>query len=705
DVYKRQGCKRPDCKVGCDCDRFLELWNLVFMQFNRDIEGNLTPLPKPSIDTGMGLERISAVKQGMLNNYDTDLFSPIMSAIETISGVKYNTGKDTDISFRVIADHIRASVFLLSDGLIPSNEGRGYVLRRIIRRASRHAKLLGLDGAVLYKLTDAVIEAMGSAYSELVSERERTKKLLRHEEERFTKTIEQGMTLLDDLIDKLKEDGSSIIPGEEIFKLYDTFGFPPDLARDIALDKNMTIDEEGFNIAMKEQKERARASWIAEEETIPAFYKEILSHIGETIFTGYQSLEDYATIKVIIKNKAMIQEAKEGDEVEIFLDKTPFYGESGGQVGDKGKITILKDDGQMIACADVVNCIKHSGLISHKAIISKGSFKVGDMVLCKPDRDNRLATQRNHTATHLLHKALKMTLGDHIKQAGSLVSPERLRFDFTHFYALEDTEVQSIEDIINEKILDNILVETKEKALSEAISEGVTALFDEKYGDIVRVVKVGDFSAELCGGTHCKATGDIGIFTIISEGSVASGIRRIEALTGKKAFEYLRTAKRELKKISETLKTDDPRERLEKLLAELKEKEKIIEQINSQKATDLWQEALNSCKKINGVSVISYKVSDVDSKDLRNLADKIKEKSPSSVIVLASVKDGQASLLCMVTKDLTNKLNAGAVLNEVAKIAGGRGGGKAEMAQGGTKEIDKLDEALAKVFDICKSSL
>ncbi|HIJ59599.1 MAG TPA: alanine--tRNA ligase [Nitrospirae bacterium] len=698
------GCKKNDCKVGCDCDRFLELWNLVFMQFNRDLSGNLTALPKPSIDTGMGLERICSVLQGKFNNYDTDLFSPIMSSLESISGIKYNTYSDTDISFRVIADHMRSSVFLLSDGVMPSNEGRGYVLRRIIRRASRHAKLLGLDSVVLYKLTDAVIEIMGENYPEIVLERERTQKILKHEEERFTKTLEQGMRLLDDLISKLQQDGQSVIPGEEIFKLYDTFGFPPDLARDMALDKKMSIDEQGFNNAMEGQRERARASWIGEEIGLPSYYKELVSEIGETIFTGYNLFEDISTVRAILKDGKRVDSISEGEEAELFLDKSPFYGESGGQVGDKGTISVIGNL-KTINQADVINCTKKAGLLSHKIIVRKGFFKVFDNVICKINTNNRYSTQRNHTATHLLHRALKLTLGEHVKQAGSLVSPDRLRFDFTHFYQLEDTEIQAIEEIVNERILENIKVETEQKPLNEALKEGVTALFDEKYGDTVRVVKVSDFSAELCGGTHCKATGDIGLFTIISEGSVASGIRRIEALTGKRAFEYLRNSKDELKKVSEILKTDNPLNRLEKLLTEIREKDRIIEQINQSKAVDLWQEALKNSKSINGATIVSFKVQDIEQKDLRILADKIKEKSPSSLIFLASIKDNQASLLCMVSKDLTKKLSAGKILSEIAKMAGGKGGGKDEMAQGGTKDIDRLDEAMNNVFDLCKELL
>ncbi len=698
------GCNAKDCKVGCDCDRFLELWNLVFMQYNRDASGALTPLPRPSIDTGMGLERITAVLQGRLNNFDTDLFSPIMSALETLSGKRYGESNETKISFRVIADHLRSSVFLLSEGLTPSNEGRGYVLRRIIRRASRHAKLLDLEGAVLYKLTNSVVEAMGKAYPEIISEKDRTSKLLKFEEERFTRTLEQGVRMLDELIGKLKADGQSVIPGEEVFKLYDTYGFPIDLARDIAVDKRMLIDEEGFNEAMQTQRERARASWVGEEEAVPVFYKELAAEIGETIFSGYDTLEDKGVIRAIAKSGRIVKEANAGEEVEIFLDKTPIYGESGGQTGDKGSIVLLNDKGNTKGSeAEIIGAIKEAGLIVHRARIIKGQFRVFDQVLCIVDRTGRLSTARNHTATHLLHAALRHTLGEHVKQAGSLVNPEKLRFDFSHFYSLEDSELQSIEDIVNDKIFDNISVRTEEKELSVALKEGVTALFDEKYGDRVRVVSVEGFSSELCGGTHCKSTGDIGLFTIVSEGSVASGIRRIEALTGRNAFEYLRAKRQDLRRLNEVLKTDKPIERVEKLLIELKEKERMIEQINARSAADLSVDALKNALSVDGFKAVIYCVEGIEQKDMRVLADVLKEKIGSGVVLLASVIEGRAYLLCMVTKDLVGRANAGSILNRVTTLAGGKGGGKAEMAQGGAKDVAKIKELFGNPTEAVKT--
>ncbi|MBI5213963.1 MAG: alanine--tRNA ligase [Nitrospirae bacterium] len=694
------GCGKADCKVGCDCDRYLELWNLVFMQFNRDESGNLTPLPKPSIDTGMGLERITAVLQGKRNNFDSDLFAPIISAVESLSGVSYGKRPETDISIRVMADHLRTMTFLLSEGLIPSNEGRGYVLRRIIRRASRHAKLLGLannsNSAVLYKLMDPVVDAMGGVYPELVQERERSAKVLMFEEERFTKTLEQGMRILDGVIEGLKKTGIKIIPGDELFKLYDTYGFPLDLARDIAMDNNLLIDEGGFNKEMEIQRERARASWVGEEEAIASIYKELLSEIGETVFVGYDVLESEAVIKAILKEGKVVTEASEGDEVELFLDKTPFYGESGGQSGDAG---IIFTDTKEAAVADTK---KEVGLHAHIVKIKKGSFKVWDKVRCVVDKEKRMSTARNHTATHLLHTALRTVLGEHVKQAGSLVSPERMRFDFSHFYPVDRKEIEAIENIVNGKILENIKVETNIMDIRDALKTGVIALFGEKYGEKVRVVSVPGFSSELCGGTHCKMTGDMGIFVIASEGSVASGIRRIEAFTGKAAFDYLRQKSNELAKIADTLKTDNPYERVGKLLEDIKAVDKDMETLKSKMASQSSSSIVDNAKEIDGLKVLVHRFDNLEQKDLRVLADNVRDRLGSGIIVLASVKDGQASMVAMVTNDLVKRFSAGDILKKVASTAGGRGGGKAEMAQGGTKEIERLDKALDSVYDLIK---
>ncbi|MEK6652896.1 MAG: alanine--tRNA ligase, partial [Nitrospirota bacterium] len=689
DQGEHVGCRGSDCRVGCDCDRFLEIWNLVFMQYNRDESGNLTPLPKPSIDTGMGLERLSAVLQGKLNNFDTDLFSPIISAITAQSRISYGKSAESDISIRVISDHIRAVSFLLSDGLMPSNEGRGYVLRRIIRRASRYAKLLGINEPVLYKFIDPVADSMGDIHPELIEEKERASKVLRFEEERFSRTLEQGMKIMDEVIAATKKAGLKSVPGDEIFRLYDTFGFPVDLARDIASDNNLTLDEDGFHREMEMQRERARASWVGEEEAVSSIYRELLSEIGKTEFVGYELLESGAVVKAILKEGKVIKEASEGEEVEVFLDKTPFYGESGGQAGDTGKLTA---DGFKSLVTGTKKVIE--GLHSHIIKIKDGKLKVWDKINCAVDVQKRKAVMRNHTATHLLQTALRNIVGEHVKQAGSLVAPDRLRFDFIHFFSLSAAEIEEIEDVVNQKILENINVETTVMDIKEAIASGAMALFGEKYGETVRVVKVPGFSSELCGGTHCKTTGDIGPFVIISEGSVASGIRRIEALTGAAAFGHFRKQEDELRKIADTLKTDKPSEKIEKMAAELKELEKELERLKGRAASESSLTLIDKAKEINGIRVISSRIDGLVKKDLRILADNLKDKLGSGVIVLASAVDGEAAILSMVTNDLTNKVKAGVILKEVAQLAGGRGGGKPEMAEGGTKELEKLDKAL-----------
>ncbi|MGO9378872.1 MAG: alanine--tRNA ligase [Dissulfurispiraceae bacterium] len=697
DQGEEVGCGSPDCKVGCDCDRYLELWNLVFMQFNRDETGTLTPLPKPSIDTGMGLERIAAVLQGKRNNFDTDLFLPVITAISSMSGVAYGKKPETDISIRVIADHLRSVAFLLSEGLMPSNEGRGYVLRRIIRRAARHAKLLGFEEPVLFKLMGSVADTMGDVYQELVQEKERSSKVLLFEEERFTRTLDQGMRLLDEAILKLKQAGSKIIPGEELFKLYDTFGFPLDLARDIAMDNHLHIDEDGFNREMQLQRERARASWVGEEEAIATIYKELRSEIGETVFVGYDALDTESVIKAILKDGKVVNEAIAGDEVELFLDRTPFYGESGGQVGDIG--TIFSGSSEVV----VRDTKKEAALHAHIATIQSGNIKVWDKVKCVVDKDARMAIARNHTATHILHTALRSVLGEHVKQAGSYVSAGRMRFDFSHFYQVEKGELDAIENIVNGEILENKPLHTETSDIQTALKSGVIALFGEKYGETVRVVKVPGFSAELCGGTHCRTTGDVGLFTIVSEGSVASGIRRIEAFTGKTAYEYLRQTKDELRQIGDILKTDKPLERVEKVMSDLKDRDKEIETLKGKLSSHSSSSLLDLVRVVDGVKILSCRVDNLEQKDLRVLADNVRDRLGSGVIVIASAKYDQASIVAMVTKDLTNRFSAGEILKNVAAMAGGRGGGKPDMAQGGTKELDKLDNALESVYSLVKN--
>ncbi|OGW57185.1 MAG: alanine--tRNA ligase [Nitrospirae bacterium RBG_16_43_8] len=704
DQGEHVGCGTSECRAGCDCDRFLELWNLVFMQYSRDESGNLTTLPKPSIDTGMGLERIAAVLQGKLNNFDSDLFMPLISAITAASNTTYGKNAETDTSIRVIADHIRAISFLLSEGLMPSNEGRGYVLRRIVRRASRHAKLLGISEPVLYRLVEPVADLMGDIYSELLDEKDRAAKVLRFEEERFSKTLEQGMKIIDEVIAAAKKAGLKSVPGDEIFKLYDTYGFPIDLARDIASDNNLILDEDGFHRAMEMQRERARASWVGEEEAVSSIYRELFSEIGKTDFAGYDTMLTESVVQAMLKEGKVVKEVSKDEEVEVFLDKTPFYGESGGQVGDIGEMSSSASGGGFRAfVTDTKKVIE--GLHSHIVKIKEGKLRIWDRVICRVDTRRRKDIMSNHTATHLLQASLQNIIGEHVKQAGSLVAPDRLRFDFTHFFPISRDEIRSIEDSVNQKVLENINVEISVMDIKDAVASGATALFGEKYGETVRVVTVPGFSSELCGGTHCKATGDIGPFVIVSEGSIASGIRRIEALTGISAFNYFRKEDEELRKISDMLKTEKPLERVVKLLADMKEMEREAERLKDRAASESSAALIEKAMDIGGTKVISCRFDGLEKKDLRILADNLKDKLGSCVIVLASAVNGEAAFLSMVTKDLTKKIKAGEIIKKVAEIDGGSGGGKPEMAEGGTKDIAKLDKALEAVYDIVKQQV
>ncbi len=695
DQGAEMSCNKPDCNVGCDCDRFLEIWNLVFMQYSRNSSGELSPLPMPSIDTGMGLERLAAVLQGKKNNFDSDLFSHVIKNIEDISGKRYGIDSSIDISIRVIADHIRAVVFVLSEGLNPSNEGRGYVLRRIIRRAARHGFMLGLDAPFLYRVMDPVFDIMSGSYPELLDDIQSNKKMLQLEEERFAHTLSTGMAILDKLINELKSSGKDTIPGAELFKLYDTYGFPLDLTQDIARDNELRIDEQGFAGEMELQKTKARASWVRAEEGAAGVYRDISRQLGPTGFLGYETLQTECMLNALIKDSVSVEEAKEGEEIEIILDKTPFYGESGGQVGDKGT---LKADGLE---AEVLDTKKFKEMTLHVAAITKGSIRMGITVLASVDEGGRRAIMRNHTGTHLLHSALRTVLGDHIKQAGSLVASERLRFDFTHFYAMGTRYLQEVEDIVNEKIIENLPVNVTWTTLDDAVSSGVIALFGERYGERVRVVKTGDFSAELCGGTHCMATGEIGLFKIISEGSVAAGVRRIEAVTGFSALEFVRVREKELKNAAGLLKVDELRvsERLEKITNELKLREKELERIKNRAMTGNVNTILDRAVEIGRIKALAHKTDGLDIKALRNLADALKNKIGSGVIVLGSVLDGQAFYVSVVTNDLVSRFNAGEILKAVT---GGKGGGRADMAQGGTKDTAGIDNAIGSVIEIVK---
>ncbi len=682
------GCGTPDCKVGCDCDRFLELWNLVFMQYNRDESGKLTPLPKPSIDTGMGLERITAVLQVKKTNFDTDLFEPIISEICKVLNVRYGKDRKTDISIKVIADHIRASVFLIAEGLIPSNEGRGYVLRRIIRRAGRHIKLLGHDKASLYRFVEPVVYKLGDVYPEILSEKENVEKVLKIEEERFLKSLEKAEQVFNEITEKLKASGINKIPGEEVFKLYDTFGLPFDLIREMAVDSEFAIDEQGFHEELDKQRQRARLSHKTEEISLSEAYKEISSFADNFKFVGYTESETETQIFAIIKEGKRVSELEEGEEGEVILLETPFYAESGGQVGDKGVIFSSKGKAQVLDTKKVLS------IHAHRIKISEGILREGDRVFAKIDKERRLAVRRNHTATHLLHSALRAVLGEHVKQAGSLVTPERLRFDFTHFEALKEEEIKQIEEIVNAKILNNLPVKVEIKPLEEALKEGVLALFEDKYEDKVRVVNIVGFSKELCGGTHCDSTGEIGSFYIISEGSVASGIRRIEGITGVEAFKWVVSQRDTLRNLSTLLKSNEPLKAVERLFFEIKEKEQEIEKLKGAILGLRIDEFIKEARDINGLKALAVKLDNVDVKDMRMLSDRLKEKLHPAIIFLASKTNGQAMFLLSVTKDVTDKFDAGDILKRIAQKIGGKGGGRKEMAQGGCSDGDTIDKAV-----------
>ncbi len=693
-------CGRPDCAVGCDCDRYLELWNLVFMQFNRDASGTMTPLPKPSIDTGMGLERLSAVKQGQHNNFHSDLFMPIIHAVAELAGTQYGKKAGHDVSMRVIADHIRSSTFLLADGLLPSNEGRGYVMRRIIRRAARHGKMLGLEEPFLHRLVDAVNDVMGATYPELGNEPARTRRVLRLEEERFSNTLKHGMSILDGLVAEAKASGAATIPGKHLFRLYDTYGFPLDLAGDIARDAGLGVDQEGFDREMNEQKARARASWVGVEEAIAPVYRELAKVLPVSEFRGYDVLDTEATVMALVVDGQAVDQISEGEAGEMFVDRTPCYAESGGQVGDRGQV---RSDS---VAADILDTQRPvSNLIAHKVKVTRGVLKKEMPVTVSVGRQGRVATMRNHTATHLLQSALREVLGEHVKQAGSLVAPDRLRFDFTHFSGMTPAEIRKIEDWVNGRILENHAVRKREMPIDEAIAEGATALFGEKYGDTVRVVAAGNVSKELCGGTHVDATGEIGPFKVISDSSVAAGVRRIEALTGTNTLDYFRKEDEEIGSIAELLKAkENLKERLEKILQDSRAREKELEAFKTRASTSKAGDLMNGLRDIGGVRVLAGSVEGVEPKDLRTLADSLRDKMGSGALLVASVNGDQAAVVCVVTKDLAGKtLHAGNLLRDVAARVGAKGGGRPDMAQGGLKESSRVPELVSGFYEVVET--
>jgi alanyl-tRNA synthetase len=696
-------CGRASCTVGCDCDRYVEIWNLVFMQFERDLGGRLTPLPRPSIDTGMGLERIAAVLQGVHSNYDTDLLRPIIRYVEELTGKRYGADEADDVSMRVIADHARATSFLLSDGVLPSNEGRGYVLRRIIRRAARHGKLLGFAEPFFYKVLGAVADDMGGAYAELNASRQFAANVTLHEEERFAYTLETGMRVMARVSAEIRERGEQQIPGEEVFKLYDTYGFPLDLAEEIVRDQGLALDLEGFERAMDRQRELARAAWKGSgEEAINPAYATLAQRLGGIRFLGYDTLEAQGKVLAILKNDQLVEAAEEGSEVEIVVDQTPFYAEGGGQVGDTG---LLVNPNVTLEVKDTARPL--NDLILHRALVKRGRVRVQDVLHARVESHRRQAIALNHTGTHILHATLKQVLGDHVKQAGSLVAPDRLRFDFTHFGRLADREVYRVEDLVNERIREDRPVEVVHSALHEALQMGAVALFGEKYGDDVRVVKIGDFSIELCGGTHLRSTGEIGLLKVTQISGVAAGVRRIEALTGEAAFEHVRREEAILNEVRELLKAQAFEEptRVQRLIEQVRELEREVESLKGRLASTRTQDVFSGVTEVSGVKVLTLHESSMNQKDLRALVDMARERLRSGVVVAATIVDEKVSLVTGVTPDLTQRVHAGELAKAVASLIDGSGGGRADMAQAGGRSPEKLSEALAQVPSLVEAQL
>jgi len=692
------GCGEPDCAVGCECDRYMEIWNNVFMQFNRTADGVLHPLPKPAVDTGMGLERICTVMQGKTSNYDTDLLQGIIQYVAKLAGKKYGDDPKDDVSMRVIADHSRAVTFLICDGVLPSNEGRGYVLRRIMRRAARHAKMLGFAEPVLFRAVDAVNSIMGEAFPELIDREEYVKKVIQAEEERFAETLDRGLAILNEDIAGLKSRGETLLPGDAVFRLYDTFGFPVDLTADIMAAEGMTVDEPGFELCMERQRAQAREHWKGSgEEGVADIFKKLHSEGVRSEFVGYDQRTGYSVVSGLVAKEGSVQEATTGESVDLIAAATPFYGASGGQAGDRGSIS---SGGAHLTIIDTLR--PFSDLIVHRAIVEQGTIKVGEAIDLKVDVAGRNSTARNHTATHLLQSALRQTLGEHVKQAGSLVEPERLRFDFTHFSAMTSEEVRKVEAIVNGFIMVNNPVDSREMAVSEAMSSGATALFGEKYGESVRVVKVGEVSMELCGGTHVAAAGDIGFFKIVSEGGIAAGVRRIEAVTGTGAVRFVQEMEVEHNKLAGLVKAEGGGilERVERILGRQKELQREVETLQAQLNAGKSADMLAAVREIDGVNVLATAVTIDDVRKLRELADSLKDRLGSGILALGANIGGKATLLVTVSSDLVPRFSAGSLIREMAPIIGGSGGGKPEMAQAGGSNPERLAEALEKLYTL-----
>ncbi len=688
----------PDCGVDCDCDRFLEIWNLVFMQFNRDASGKMEPLPKPSIDTGLGLERIVSVLQDVASNFDTDLIVPIIRRTEELAGRSVDESMETGVAMKVIADHSRAAAFLIGDGVLPSNEGRGYVLRRIMRRAIRYGRNIGLTKPFLNVTAREVMAIMKPAYPELLEAEAYITSVIENEEVRFSETLDHGLRVLNDTLEDLRAKGETVVPGKVIFKLYDTFGFPVDIVRDVVRDEGLTLDMDGFDAAMDRQREQSRS--VVSFTTTSEAYRTLSAEGFKPDFKGYDALTADSKVLLLVKEGQAVESASAGDVVEIVAEATPFYGEAGGQVGDIGRIT--DPDGGELA-VDVQETVKDpTGLIIHKGRVLAGGIAPNAPIRLSVSAEARQATACNHTATHILHAVLRETLGDHIKQAGSMVAPDRLRFDFTHFSQIAPETLAAIETRVNQQIQKNMPAETEEMDAEEAFQSGATALFEEKYGDRVRVVSLAEFSKELCGGTHVRQTGDIGFFKIIGESSVAAGVRRIEALTGPSALRHVQKTEQALQAAAIRLK-DAPQNvttRIDKLLADHKALEKEVERLKSAMASQSVAQAEEDIRLVEGVKVLARKV-DVDNPaDLRDMVDRFRDKLESGIVVLGAASNGKALLIVGVTSDLTDRYHAGKIVKALAAIVGGGGGGKADLAQAGGSRPEKLNEAIAQAGDL-----
>ena len=705
DRGEEYGCDNPDCKPGCDCDRYLEFWNHVFTQFNRDEEGNYGQLEHKNIDTGMGLERMACIMQGVDTIFDVDTIKHILNTVEKMANVEYGKGGKTDVSIRIITDHIRAVSFLVADGVLPSN-GRGYVLRRLLRRAARHGKLLGIKENFLYKLVDEVIKVSGEAYPELVEKESYIKKVIRIEEEKFNETIEQGMEILASYIADLKKNGETTLSGENAFKLYDTYGFPIDLTQEILEEEHLSIDEEAFNEEMNKQRERARSargnmdgeSW--KEDPL----SKLDSSVAST-FEGYFELENSGIIKAIVKDNELVDSAVAGDKVIVVLDKTTFYPEGGGQAGDAGLLVNKNED----IVVEVIDTKKGANnTIKHIGIVKSGMINTGEKLSTIVDKEIRMASARNHSATHLLHKALKEVLGEHVNQAGSLVTSERLRFDVTHFEAITKEELKVIEEKVNDVILESLNITCENMSINDAKNKGAMALFGEKYGDEVRVVSMGDYSIELCGGTHLTNTSQIGMFKILSEGGVAAGVRRIEAITGRAVYNYLKEKEEIISNVCSNLKTkeDSLSQKVTSLIEENKSLSKELHDMKTKMSLQAVDSVLDSKLDVNGVNLVTTKFEGMDMNTLKEVADNLRDKLVSGVVVLANTTDDKLNLVATATKDAVDKgVHCGNIVKSIAQIAGGKGGGRPNMAQAGAPDVSKVDEALNHASEVLKSQV